>query len=100
MCNSKSIYFNNSLKLTASETAHPFRGANPGINNCNLLKAAPLTLMDGLVLGDLLPSVMSVAVTVALPAVLSVRLKLLVPPTMAVLTGKLALLSVELRPTV
>src|SRR5436309_13643656 len=49
-------------------------------------------------LGVLPPSVMSVAVAVALPLVFSVRLKVLVPPTSALVGGKLALGSLELIP--
>ena len=49
--------------------------------------------MAGLVFAVFVPSVVSVAVTVALPAVFKVTLKLLVPPTNAVFAGKAALLS-------
>src|SRR6266481_3518086 len=56
--------------------------------------------MDGLVLGALFPSLISVAVTVALPAVFKVTLKVLVPETRAAFTGKLASESLEVIPTV
>ncbi len=55
--------------------------------------------MEGLVLAALLPSVASLAVTVALPAVLSVTLKFCVPPTSAAFEGNPALLSEELMAT-
>src|SRR5436190_870308 len=56
--------------------------------------------MDGLVLGVFVPSVMSVAVTVALPAVLRVTLKFWLPLDRAALAGRVALRSEALRPTV
>src|SRR6185369_5251061 len=56
--------------------------------------------MAGLVLGVLLPSVRSLAVTVALPTVLSVTLKVFVPDTNAALGGKVAPPDEEERPTV
>src|SRR5438876_10535872 len=46
--------------------------------------------MAGLVLGVLVPSVMSVAVTVWVPSVANVMLKVLVPETKAALAGKVA----------
>src|SRR5437763_1797645 len=56
--------------------------------------------MAELVLAVLVGSVMSLPVTVRLPAVLRVILKLRTPAIRAALVGKLALLSVELKPTV
>ncbi len=56
--------------------------------------------MSGLVLAVLVPSVMSVAVTVQLPSVLLVRLKTPDPRFKAVLAGNTALGSVEVIPTV
>src|SRR5256885_1336619 len=56
--------------------------------------------MDGLVLGVLVPSVMSVAVAVALPAVLSVQLRVWLPLAKAASAGRVALASEALRPTV
>src|SRR5438034_248639 len=55
--------------------------------------------MAELILAVLVGSVMSLAVTVRLPAVLRVTLKLRVPAIRTALAGKLALLSVELKPT-
>src|SRR5438046_2384980 len=73
---------------------------SPGTSNCNFANAPELTVMDALVLEVLDPSVMLVAVAVALPTVLSVMLKLLVPETRAALMGRLALVSEELMLTV
>src|SRR5438128_1154706 len=56
--------------------------------------------MSGLVFAVLVPSVMSVAVTVQLPTVLLVRLKLFVPATSAALAGRRSLGSVQVMPTV
>ena len=56
--------------------------------------------MLGLVLAVLVPSVMSVAVTVRLPAVLNLTLKVCVPPLRAALGGRAALASLEVMPTV
>src|SRR5213596_881697 len=49
--------------------AVPGAAVSPGTNSCNLANAAPLTRMAELVLGALLPSETSVAVTVRLPVV-------------------------------
>src|SRR5438034_930837 len=57
----------------------PGAAASPGIRTSSLVNALALTVMDGLVLAVLVPSVISVAVTVQLPAVLLVRLKFPVP---------------------
>src|SRR5439155_295628 len=53
----------------------PGAAVSPGANNCSFTKAAELTVMDELVLAVLVPSVISVAVTVRLPAVLGVMLR-------------------------
>jgi len=58
------------------------------------------TVNNGLVLAVLVPSVMSVAVTVIGPGVFSVTLKVLVPPARAAFAGKVALPSLEVIPTV
>src|SRR5439155_288788 len=55
---------------------------------------------NGLVLAVLVPSVMSVAVTVLGPGVFSVTLQVLVPPTRAAFAGRVALPSLEVIPTV
>src|SRR5439155_6104225 len=57
----------------------PGAAVSPGVSNCNLAKAPALTVVTVPVLGALVPSVMSVAVTVALPAVLKVTANALVP---------------------
>src|SRR5437867_1822393 len=54
-----------------------------------------LTVMSGLVLGDLLASVTLVTVTVKVPAVLKVTLKALVPDTKAASGGSVADASLE-----
>src|SRR2546425_2596878 len=61
---------------------------------------AGLTAMDGLMLAVLLPSVRSVAVRVKLPVALKVTVRLVVPDTNATAGGKVAVRSLELRPTV
>src|SRR5437762_1138463 len=78
----------------------PGAAVSPGTNNCNFTKAPVLTVMEGLVLGVLEPSVLSVAVTVAVPAVFNVTLKVCVPALKAALAGNVALASLEVIPTV
>ena len=56
--------------------------------------------MEGLVLGVLEPSVLSVAVRVAAPAVFNVTLKACVPALKAAVAGKVALASLDVMPTV
>src|ERR1043166_3046214 len=56
--------------------------------------------MDGLVLAVLVPSVMSLDVTVAVPAVFKVTLNVFVPETRAAFAGKVAIESLEVMPTV
>src|SRR6266516_4909090 len=80
--------------------AVPGAAVSPGSRICNLVTAPGLTMIAGLVLAVLLPSVESAAVTVQLPAVLFVRDKDLVPDTKDVLAGNTALESLEVRPTV
>ena len=80
--------------------AVPGAAVSPGSRICSLVTAPALTVIGGLVLAALLPSLVSVAVRVQLPAVLLVRLKDLVPATSAVVAGNAALASVEVRPTV
>src|SRR5436190_17874880 len=80
--------------------ALPGAAVSPGTRICSLVKAPTLKVMSGLVLAVLVPSVMSVAVTVQLPTVLSVRLKLFVPATSAALAGRRSLGSVQVMPTV
>src|SRR5207247_846002 len=77
------------------------RGAvSPGTNTCSFVIAAALTVIAGLVLAVLVPSVVSVAVTVALPGVRNAMLKVLVPRISAVSAGRVASASEELRLTV
>jgi len=78
----------------------PGAAVSPGNRICSLVTVPELTVMDGLVLGVFVPSVMSVAVTVALPAVFKVTLNALVPETRAALAGKVAIGSLEVMPTV
>src|SRR5882724_2107414 len=66
----------------------------------NFLGVPPPTVMVGLVLAVLVPSVRSLVVKVWPPTVLSVTLNVLVPETKAALAGKVALLSEEVRLTV
>src|SRR5439155_25168056 len=80
--------------------ALPGAAVSPGTSSCILAKVPAFTVIVGLVLGDLPPSLMSLAVTVALPAVLRLILKVRVPFTNAVLPGRLALLSEEVIATV
>src|ERR1041384_7620901 len=70
------------------------------MSSCNFTNAPALTVMVGLVLAVLLPSLTSLAVTVREPTVLSVMLKLPVPLASAAFAGKVALLSEEVIPTV
>src|SRR6516165_9280128 len=66
----------------------PGAAVSPGTRSCNFANAPALTVIAGLVLLVLVPSVTSVAVAVQLPAVLLVRLRLFVPEAKAVLAGK------------
>src|SRR5437762_9257124 len=78
----------------------PGRAISPGTRSWSLLKAAALTVIEGLVFEVLLLSVTSLAVKVALPAVLKVTLRVWLPLDRAALTGKAVLRSEALRPTV
>src|SRR5260221_8808217 len=78
----------------------PGAAVSPGMSSCNLAQVPTFTVMAGLVQEVLLPSVVSVAVTVQLPAVLLVRLKVRVPEARAVLGGSTRLGSVVLMFTV
>ena len=80
--------------------AVPGMAVSPGANNCNFTNAPALTLTDELVLGAFEPSLLSLAVTVALPAVLKVTLNVPVPEASAALAGKVALASLAMMPTV
>ena len=64
------------------------------------MKAPALTVIKGVALALLVPSVIFVAVTVRVPEVLKVTAKVCVPPAKGALAGKLALVSDEVRPTV
>ena len=75
--------------------AVPGAAVSPGTNNCIFANAPAFTVMDGLVFGDLVPSVASEAVSVWVPTVLKVTLKDCDPATRAVPAGKVALASVE-----
>src|SRR6185503_9927554 len=80
--------------------ALPGAALSPGTRICNLAKAPALTVIDGLVLAVLVPSLLSLAVTVAVPAVLRVTLNVLVPAASGTSSGKVALLSDEVIETV
>src|SRR5438477_8498244 len=80
--------------------ALPGAAVSPGASSCSFTKAPALTVMDGLVLALLLPSVTSVAVKVCEPAVLNVTLRVFVPETKAASAGRVALASVEVISTV
>src|SRR2546426_316983 len=80
--------------------ALPGAAVSPGTSTCSFVKAAALTVIDGLVLALLLPSLRSEAVKVCEPAVLSVTLNVCVPEIKATFVGKVALASLELMLTV
>src|SRR5438477_231520 len=80
--------------------AEPGAAVSPVTNNCNFTNAPALTVIAGLVLAVLVPSVISVAVAVQLPAVFKVTLKVRVPATSAALAGNVAFTSLEVMPTV
>ena len=73
----------------------PGAAVSPGTSNCIFTKAPAFTVMDGLVLAVLLPSVLSVAVIVAVPPVFKVTLKVCVPAVKAAAAGSVALVSDE-----
>ena len=79
--------------------AVPGAAVSPGTSNCNFTKAPELTVMEGLVLALFVPSVTSLAVSVALPAVLRVMLNTLVPEMRPLFAGKAALLSLQVMAT-
>ena len=81
-------------------TAEPGAAVSPGASTCSLAKTPALTVIGGLVLPALLPSLASEAVKVLAPAVLNVMLKVFVPETSPAFTGKAALLSDEVIPMV
>ncbi len=80
--------------------AVPGTAVSPGASNCRFTNAPGFTVMAELVLAVLVPSVMSVAVTVRLPAVFMVTLKLPVPELSAAFDGSGALVSEHVIPTV
>src|SRR5216117_689776 len=65
----------------------PGAAVSPGRRICSLVKAPALTVIDGLVFAVLVPSLMSVAVTVQLPALLKVTANVPVPAVRAALAG-------------
>ena len=80
--------------------ALPGAAASPGTRICNFVNGPALTLTAGLELAVLVPSVMSVAVTVQEPAVLLVMDNVFIPASKAVLPGSTSFGSVPLMPTV
>src|SRR5438067_1666800 len=80
--------------------AVPGAATSPGNRICSLVTAPGLTVMGGLVLEVLAPSVMLVAVTVQLPTVFKVTEKVLVPEASAALAGRVSFGSVGVMPMV
>src|SRR5438477_286138 len=78
----------------------PGAAVSPGARSCTFVNAPAFTVIEGLVLAVLVPSVMSLAVTVRLPVVFSVTLKVFVPVTKAALAGNAAFTSLEVIPAV
>jgi len=78
----------------------PAAADSPGTSNCTLANAPALTVIAGLVLAVLPPSVMSLAVNVQLPAVRFVTLNTLAPDASAAFPGSISFGSVEVIPTV
>src|SRR6266478_966130 len=77
----------------------PGDAVSPGTSSCNLVNGPGFTVIVGLVLAVLVPSVMSVAVMVQPPEVRLVKLKLFDPLTRAALAGNTSLGSVQVMPT-
>ena len=88
------------LRVPVFPLALPGEAVSPGTKSCSFVNPAALTVIEELVLAVLVPSVMSVAVTVPLPAVFKVTLNVLVPATSAALAGKVAFRSLDVIPTV
>ena len=80
--------------------AEPGAAVSPGVSNCIFARAPGFTVIDELVFAVFVPSVKSLAVTVALPEALSVTEKVLVPLTSAAFAGRTALVSEEVIRTV
>src|SRR5437870_4065402 len=78
----------------------PGTAVSPGASNCNFTNAPAFTLMAELVLAVLVPSVISVVVTVRLPPVFMVTEKLPLPELSAAFAGSIALVSEQVMPTV
>src|SRR5438094_1224868 len=78
----------------------PGAATSPGASNCSLTNAPALTLMEELIPGVLAPSLISLAVTVRVPVLFNVILKVRLPAASAALGGKVALLSLDVMPTV
>ena len=68
--------------------AVPGAAVSPGIRIWSFVNAPALIVVAGLVFAVFAPSLMSVAVKVALPAVFAVTEKVLVPATRAALAGR------------
>src|SRR5581483_2772047 len=80
--------------------ALPAAAVSPGMSSCNLVKDPALTVTEELTPGFLVPSVLSLAVTVKLPAVLGVTLNVFVPATNAAAPGAVAFVSLNPIPAV
>jgi len=78
----------------------PGAAASPGTSNCSFANAPALTVVVEPVEGAFVPSVISVAVTLALPPVFSVTANVFVPAARAPFPGRTAFASLEVIPTV
>src|SRR5664280_3274455 len=76
----------------------PGAAASPGTSSCSFANP-PLTAIAALMLAVLVPSSMSVAVTVRLPRVLKATLNVLVPDASTAFAGSVAAGSLEVIPT-
>lgn len=77
----------------------PGNDDSPGASTSSLAKDPGFTVTAALVFGDLLPSVISDAVTVEVPAAFKVTLKFFTPPARFALAGSVAKASLEVMPT-
>ena len=78
----------------------PGAAVSPGSSNCNLAAAPEFTVMAGLVLAALVPSLTSLAVIIWEPAVAKVTLKVWAPASSAASAGRIAFGSDVVMPTV
>src|SRR5437016_3035344 len=88
------------LMLNAVPAACVPMAPPPAASTRKLFSAPGFTVIRGLVFAVFEPSVISVAVRVLVPAVFSVTLNVCVPEASAAFAGRVALVSVEVIPTV